>query len=100
MQTLICRFSRVQTLTDAKIEFGLIPKEHWFQPDWIDEERATAARKDMVDHNVIYGGRSIPASDTLPHIDIETGSVPYRNMCRFNSGVSLPSDSCTPDKRC
>lgn len=48
--------SRVQTLTDAQIEFGLIPKEHWYQPDWIDEERATAARKDMVEHNVIYGG--------------------------------------------
>ncbi|KAH9856986.1 glycosyltransferase family 15 protein [Lenzites betulinus] len=60
---------RVQTLTDSKIEFGLIPKEDWIQPTWIDEERATAARKDMVQNNVIYGG-----------------SVPYRNMCRFNSG--------------
>ncbi|EJF65959.1 glycosyltransferase family 15 protein [Dichomitus squalens] len=60
---------RVSTLTDAKIEFGLIPKEDWVQPSWIDEDKATAARKDMVEHNVIYGG-----------------SVPYRNMCRFNSG--------------
>lgn len=63
--------SRVQTLTDSKIEFGLIPKEEWVQPEWIDEARATAARKDMMEKNVIYGG-----------------SVPYRNMCRFNSGVS------------
>ncbi|KAH9946025.1 glycosyltransferase family 15 protein [Epithele typhae] len=60
---------RVLTITDAKVEFGLIPKEQWTQPSWIDEARASAARKDMVDHNVIYGG-----------------SVPYRNMCRFNSG--------------
>ncbi|KAI0375003.1 glycosyltransferase family 15 protein [Pilatotrama ljubarskyi] len=60
---------RIQTLTDAKVEFGLIPKEQWYQPAWIDEERATAARKDMMEKNVIYGG-----------------SVPYRNMCRFNSG--------------
>ncbi|EIW59990.1 glycosyltransferase family 15 protein [Trametes versicolor FP-101664 SS1] len=60
---------RVQTLTDSKIEFGLIPKEEWVQPEWIDEARATAARKDMMEKNVIYGG-----------------SVPYRNMCRFNSG--------------
>ncbi|KAI0636864.1 glycosyltransferase family 15 protein [Trametes polyzona] len=60
---------RVQTLTDSKIEFGLIPKEDWYQPSWIDEEKASAARKEMVEKNVIYGG-----------------SVPYRNMCRFNSG--------------
>ncbi|CDO71226.1 Glycosyltransferase Family 15 protein [Trametes cinnabarina] len=60
---------RVQTLTDSKIEFGLIPKEDWVQPEWIDEERAAAARKKMADDKVIYGG-----------------SVPYRNMCRFNSG--------------
>ncbi|KAI0780821.1 glycosyltransferase family 15 protein [Trametes elegans] len=60
---------RVQTLTDSKIEFGLIPKEQWVQPQWIDENRASEARKDMIEKNVIYGG-----------------SVPYRNMCRFNSG--------------
>ncbi|KAG6887217.1 hypothetical protein C0992_013348 [Termitomyces sp. T32_za158] len=61
--------NRVSKLTDAKIEFGLIPREHWFQPDSIDETKASAAREDMVKNNVIYGG-----------------SVPYRNMCRFNSG--------------
>ncbi|KII88493.1 glycosyltransferase family 15 protein [Plicaturopsis crispa FD-325 SS-3] len=60
---------RVSILTQAKIEFGLIPKEDWFQPPWIDEKKAEAARQDMQKNNVIYGG-----------------SVPYRNMCRFNSG--------------
>ncbi|KAJ7723722.1 glycolipid 2-alpha-mannosyltransferase-domain-containing protein [Mycena olivaceomarginata] len=55
-------------LTKNKVEFGLIPKEHWYQPEWIDEERARASRK-MEEEHVIYGG-----------------SVPYRNMCRFNSG--------------
>jgi len=60
---------RVTALTDAPIEFGLIPKEEWFQPQWIDEAKATEARKDMEKNNVIYGG-----------------SVPYRNMCRYNSG--------------
>ncbi|CAK5265052.1 unnamed protein product [Mycena citricolor] len=59
----------VRTLTDSKVEFGLIPHDHWFQPDWIDENKAAAARQDMIEHDVIYGG-----------------SVPYRNMCRFNSG--------------
>ncbi|KAI1795770.1 glycosyltransferase family 15 protein [Ganoderma leucocontextum] len=60
---------RISALTDSKVEFGLISKDQWLQPSWIDEEKATAARKDMLDHNVIYGG-----------------SVPYRNMCRYNSG--------------
>ncbi|KAI0273644.1 glycosyltransferase family 15 protein [Gloeopeniophorella convolvens] len=60
---------RIAELTDAPIEFGLIPKEHWVQPEWIDEEKASAAREEMSKNNVIYGG-----------------SLPYRNMCRFNSG--------------
>jgi len=61
--------SRVSELTDSECKFGLIPRDHWVQPPSIDEGRATAARKDMQAHDVIYGG-----------------SVPYRNMCRFNSG--------------
>ncbi|GJE90829.1 glycosyltransferase family 15 protein [Phanerochaete sordida] len=60
---------RVTALTDAPVHFGLIPHDHWYQPDWIDEAKATAAREDMVKNQVIYGG-----------------SVPYRNMCRYNSG--------------
>ncbi|KAL5533329.1 hypothetical protein ACEPAF_5105 [Sanghuangporus sanghuang] len=60
---------RTRELTDAEVHYGLIPKEDWFQPDWIDEDRAKAAREKMVKDNVIYGG-----------------SLPYRNMCRFNSG--------------
>lgn len=47
---------RVSVLTSAKMEFGLIPTEHWYQPDWIDEERATKARDQMVAEDVIYGG--------------------------------------------
>ena len=37
----------------------------------IDEDRARKAREEMIKKKVIYGH-----------------SVPYRNMCRFNSGVS------------
>ncbi|KAF9069601.1 glycosyltransferase family 15 protein [Rhodocollybia butyracea] len=60
---------RVTVLTRASISFGLIPREHWFQPDWIDEERARQGRQKMMAQRIIYGG-----------------SVSYRNMCRFNSG--------------
>ena len=66
----MCR--RVSVLTRAKIEFGQIPHDNWFQPSWIDENKASEGRKQMVDEGVIYGG-----------------SVSYRNMCRFNSGVCL-----------
>lgn len=61
--------TRVRIITLSPVEFGVIPRDHWFQPDTIDEERAAAGRKELVGHQVPYGG-----------------SVPYRNMCRFNSG--------------
>ncbi|KAJ7817373.1 glycolipid 2-alpha-mannosyltransferase-domain-containing protein, partial [Mycena olivaceomarginata] len=56
----------------AGVSFGLVPKEHWFQPEWIDEDKACAGRNKMVAQDIIYAG-----------------SVPYRNMCRFNSGFSF-----------
>ncbi|KAF8345050.1 glycosyltransferase family 15 protein [Amanita rubescens] len=61
--------TRVSVLTNSKMEFGQIPRDHWYQPTWIDEEKAKEGRKQMEDDNIIYGG-----------------SVSYRNMCRFNSG--------------
>ena len=93
-------------LTDAKVQFGLIPNDHWVQPAWIDESKATAAREDMIKNNVIYGGMSPPnlltflllssrlfyrqCSVSINNV-INEGSISqsfsYRNMCRFNSGV-------------
>ena len=43
-------------LITAPVEFGLVPAEHWYQPNWIDEEKATASRNKMVEDGVIYGG--------------------------------------------
>ncbi|KAJ6556873.1 glycosyltransferase family 15 protein [Mycena vulgaris] len=60
----------VGTLTQNTIEFGLIPHEHWHQPDWIDEAKARAAREQ----------RSGIMSSMV------VSSVPYRNMLRFNAG--------------
>ncbi|KAJ7221311.1 glycosyltransferase family 15 protein [Mycena pura] len=66
---------RISVLTNAPIEFGVIPRDAWFQPDWIDEEKATEGRKKMEEQGIIYAG-----------------SVSYRNMCRFNSGFFFKHD--------
>ncbi|KAI0643427.1 glycosyltransferase family 15 protein [Trametes meyenii] len=69
---------KISALISGPVSFGLIPSEDWYQPSWIDEEKASANRAQMVAENVIYGG-------TL-HPYVLTCSSPYRNMCRFNSG--------------
>ncbi|KAF7322988.1 Glycosyltransferase family 15 protein [Mycena chlorophos] len=60
---------RVRLLTDAPVFFGRIERDAWNQPDWIDEEKARKGRLKLMSQRIIYGGY-----------------VPYRNMCRFNSG--------------
>lgn len=72
---------RVSVLTDADVSFGVIPRENWVQPDWIDEGRAQEGRNKLVRQGVIYGG-----------------SVSYRNMCRFNSGFFFRHELLTPYK--
>lgn len=56
-------------LVSGRTKYGLIPKEHWGYPDWIDQDRARKARKQMDEDGIIYGG-----------------SESYRHMCRFESG--------------
>lgn len=50
--------SRVTEITDSTVQFGLIPNDHWNQPAWVNETKATESRDDMVKNNVIYGGAS------------------------------------------
>ncbi|TFK65963.1 glycosyltransferase family 15 protein [Pluteus cervinus] len=61
--------SRISSATNSSVEFGVIPHDDWNQPSWINEEKAAKARASLKHGNVKYGD-----------------SVPYRNMCRFNSG--------------
>lgn len=61
--------SAVSAVISGKTKFGLIPKEHWSYPEWIDREKAALSREAMVQKKVIYGG-----------------SESYRHMCRFESG--------------
>ena len=62
-------------LTDAPISFGLIQKEHWSQPDWIDEDRARRGRLDLMSQGIIYAGQFEPlpiAFDINQSFDLQT----------------------------
>jgi hypothetical protein len=37
----------VSLQTDAPVSFGTIPRNHWVQPEWIDEEEAKEAQRQM-----------------------------------------------------
>ncbi|KAJ7025927.1 glycosyltransferase family 15 protein [Mycena alexandri] len=69
----------ISALTSAPVQFGLIPPEHWYQPAWIDEDKASRARTKL--KNAPYGD-----------------SVPYRNMCRYQSGFFFRSELLKPFK--
>jgi alpha 1,2-mannosyltransferase len=56
-------------LTKAKTEYGLIPTQHWSVPKEINMETVRKNMAQMRDEGVIYGD-----------------SLPYRHMCRFESG--------------
>lgn len=47
---------QIRSSTNSTVEFGLVPAEHWFQPEWVDEERATKSRQKMQKMGVKYGG--------------------------------------------
>lgn len=47
---------RISVLSSAPMEFGIIPRDHWDAPSWIDEQKAADARKKMEENNIIYGG--------------------------------------------
>lgn len=60
---------QVQKVSDAPMEFVVIPPGLWRKPDSIDEAREKAAMEVLSSHNIAYAKR---------------GS--YHNMCRFYSG--------------
>lgn len=49
------QFKKITTaLVSGNTKYGLIPKEHWSFPDWIDQDKAKKVREDMV-HYYSYG---------------------------------------------
>jgi hypothetical protein len=67
---------RVRSIASGPVEFGLIKSEHWYPPDWIDDEKYEADRK------------ALEAMRKVPY----AGSMTYRNMCRYNSGFFFRHD--------
>lgn len=59
----------IRTEASGKVQFGVIPKEIWDYPDFIDLNRAAKTRGYMKKKKIIYG-------------DLES----YHHMCRFQSG--------------
>lgn len=59
-----------RALVSGETKYGLIDKEDWDFPPWIDQERAAATRDRMAKEGIIYGH-----------------SVSYRFMCRYESGL-------------
>lgn len=43
-------------VVSSKVSYGVIPHDHWYQPDDIDEAKALKSRIQMVKDRVIYGG--------------------------------------------
>lgn len=58
-------------VASGKTRYGLIPKDDWLDgfPSWVNETRARAAISEMGKQPIPYGG-----------------SIPYRHMCRYQSG--------------
>ncbi|PWN99954.1 putative KRE2-alpha-1,2-mannosyltransferase [Tilletiopsis washingtonensis] len=59
----------VKAMTRSEVRFGLVGKEHWGYPEWIDQDKAAETRRVMHEKKIIYGD-----------------SESYRHMCRFQSG--------------
>ena len=57
-------------LASGKTSYGLVPREHWDEiPDYIDMDKANKLMQEMGQKPIPYGG-----------------SLPYRKMCRYQSG--------------
>jgi alpha 1,2-mannosyltransferase len=63
-------FKKITTsLVSGTTHYGVIPRDHWSYPEWIDQDKARKVREDMHERKIIYGD-----------------SESYRHMCRYESG--------------
>lgn len=59
-------------MTNAQVNYGLVPQEHWSYPDFIDQEYAAQCRENLAAEDIPYGA-----------------SESYRHMCRYQSGFFM-----------
>jgi hypothetical protein len=61
-------------MASGDVEYGLIEKNEWQTPEWIDTEKAQEAMEKMVKNDVIYGGsvsyRYPSVVETVSDVDI------------------------------
>lgn len=55
---------RVSNVIKGPITFGVIEHDHWYQPVWINEDRAREGREKMVADDIIYGGGCVSRDST------------------------------------
>lgn len=61
--------NEIKSKVSSNVEFGVLNKDEWGYPEWIDQDKARKSMKEMEAKKIIYGG-----------------SESYRHMCRFFSG--------------
>lgn len=59
---------RVRGMTRGDVHFGLIPKEHWSYPSWINQTKAAEGRAAMAADHVICASQA--QSVRLDRIDL------------------------------
>jgi alpha 1,2-mannosyltransferase len=78
--------SRVSILASGPVYFGQIPQEHWYQPPWIDEAKATEERIKMLNDGI---GRSESVPCGFLHIFRRVPAV----LTGYRLGIATCADS-------
>jgi alpha 1,2-mannosyltransferase len=77
--------------TRSRCQYGLVPKEHWEEPAWIDQQKAQHVRETAT---YMYGG--CPCFKRV--LDLELlflgDSQSYRRMCRYQASSAGRSTCC------
>jgi hypothetical protein len=73
----------------SKAAYGIIPHDHWHQPDTIDEAKANISRVEMAADGVVYADSVSFVYILFSLLGADHSRFRYRNMGRFNSGVGL-----------
>ena len=54
-------------IASGEVQYGLIPKDHWSLPSFIDEHKFRESLKEMDDKKIIYGGSESYRHSQWPH---------------------------------